>query len=73
MGIRTWHRGMSFRFILFLWRHHQDFMNWGKGIRIRTWHRGMSFRFILHLRKLKQDFKNGAGHEAQDVAPGHVV
>ena len=26
MGIRTWHRGMSFRFILFLRRHHQDSM-----------------------------------------------
>ena len=25
MGMRTWHRGMSFRFVLFLWRHHQDF------------------------------------------------
>ena len=52
MGIRTWHRGMLFRFILFLWRHHSDCMV-GRGMRIRTWHRGLSFRFILRLRRLQ--------------------
>ena len=31
MGIRTWHRGMSFRFILSLMRHHQDSMAGGVG------------------------------------------
>ena len=50
MGIRTWHRGMSFRFILSLRRHHQDSMVGGGGMRIRYWHRGMSFRFIFRLR-----------------------
>ena len=49
MRIRTSHRGMSFRFILFLWRHHQDLRVVGWGMRIRSWHWSMLFTFILFL------------------------
>ena len=51
MRIRSWHRGMSFRFILYLRRHHQEFRIGGGHEDYRTWHRGMSFRFILPLRR----------------------
>ena len=51
MGIRSWHRGMSFSFILYLSGHHQEFRIGGGHEDYRTWHRGMSFRFILPLRR----------------------
>ena len=51
MRIRSWHRGMSFRFILYLRRHHQEFRIGGGHEDYRTWHRGMLFRFILPLRR----------------------
>ena len=51
MRIRIWHRGMSFRFILPLLKHHQDFRVGGRGMRLRTWHRDMLFTFILPLLK----------------------
>ena len=47
MAIRSWHRGMLFRFILHLRRHHQTFRV-GRGheeYRLR----GMSFSFSLFL------------------------
>ena len=59
MGIRTWHQGMSFRFILSLWKHHQDSMVGGGTMMNRTWHWGMSFWFILRLQRHKQEFRVG--------------
>ena len=56
MRIRTSHRGMSFRFIFFLWRHHQDFRVGGWGMRIRSWHWSMLFKFILFLWRHHSDF-----------------
>ena len=82
MGIRTWHRGMSFRFILSLRRHHQDSMVGGGGMRIRNWHRGMSFRFIFRLRRhqviggdarmYKGDTRRG-GEVQQDASRSEMI
>ena len=51
-GGRAWHWGMSFRFILFPWRHHEDFRVWWWGMRIRKWHR-RSFTVIIRLQGLQ--------------------
>ena len=73
MRIRTWHRGMLFRFILFLWRHHQDFRVGGVARGLGPGTGACCLRSYFACGGTSRTLGLGEEHGDAHLAPGHAV